>query len=109
MAGNPKIAEAGKATRFSAENQPENRGRKTGSRDRLSSRFFEDLNEIWQRKGMAALEALNGDQLSKLVGAQTPKQVEERKDPVGDMADERLDELIEMANAERQRRQSTVQ
>ena len=109
MAGNPKIAEAGKATRFTSENQPENRGRKTGARDRLSSKFFEDLAAVWERKGMASLEALNADQLSKLAGAQTPKQIEEKRDPVGDMADERLDELIEMANAERERRQNTVQ
>jgi len=108
MAGNPNPSPA---TRFGAERSNPS-GRKMGSRDRLSSKFFEALAKIFDEsgeQGLRDLAAKDGATFFKMISSVQPKQVEERHDPVGDMADERLDELIEMANAERERRQNTVQ
>ena len=52
-------------------------GRPKGERNRLAESFFQDLNEVWQKRGRTALEKLVEQDpvtFARLIGSLMPKQ-----------------------------------
>mgnify|MGYP001296674909 FL=1 len=52
-------------------------GRPKGGRNRLAESFFQDLNEVWQKRGRIALEKLVEQDpvtFARLIGSLMPKQ-----------------------------------
>ena len=52
-------------------------GRPKGERNRLAESFFQDLNEVWQKRGLTALEKLVEQDpvtFARLIGSLMPKQ-----------------------------------
>ena len=52
-------------------------GRPKGERNRLAESFFQDLNEVWQKRGRTALEKLIEQDpvtFARLIGSLMPKQ-----------------------------------
>lgn len=103
------------ATRFTSDNQPENRGRKTGSRDRISSKFFEDFAAVWEEHGKMVLEKLAIDDLkggmqtlAKIAASIPPKQVENIS-PESGLSEDQMNDMIELMKAELTRRQTNAQ
>ena len=52
-------------------------GRPKGERNRLAESFFQDLNEVWQKRGLTSLEKLVEQDpvtFARLIGSLMPKQ-----------------------------------
>ncbi len=100
---NPKIAEAGIATRFKAGDPQRPRGgRPKGARDRLSAKFLNDLAELWEEQGAKVLQELREKDpraLAQIAASLQTKEVEISR-PLDDVSDDELDELIALRRAQ---------
>lgn len=83
-------------TRFQAGN---NGGahRKKGARDRITSKFLEELAEVWDLNGRPAIEAMlmfDTTKFVQMVADLVPKEVEIKR-PMHGVDDATIDEIIE--------------
>jgi len=86
------------------------RGRKTGSRAKLAKRFFEDTYAAWEEQGESALaRAAFHDPMGfvSMVARLMPQKIEVST-PTDGMTDERLAEMLEMAERMASLRAATV-
>jgi hypothetical protein len=84
-------------TRFSSENQPATNGRKTGSRNKLSTDFMEALSADFSAHGAAVIEEarkLNPLGYLNIVAGLQRKEVEILT-PESKLTDEQLDQVYE--------------
>lgn len=95
--GNPNPSPA---TRFSADKQPETRGRSKDSRDKLSRAFLAELAADFEANGKVALETVRANDPStyiRVIASLQPKELE-ITDPMKALSDDKLTAAIEALN-----------
>jgi hypothetical protein len=89
---NPKIGELGRATQFKPGHAFKG-GRPKGSRDKISSKFFEDLYAVWEKHGLRVLERLAEEDpatLARITSTVPPKEIV-HSTPESQLTDEQLE------------------
>lgn len=111
--GNPKIAQAGKATQFSAENQPEGASKsRKGTRDKLSKDFLAAMSADFAEHGVKVIETVRIERPAdylKVVASLQPKEVE-IVTPESALSDEQVELLYQafLARLQKPEEQHTV-
>lgn len=75
-------------------------GRPKGSRNKLTEQFFTDLYDRWKERGIAAIDQMIDEKpgdFVKVVATQMPKQLEMNANPLGDLTEDELTELLAVA------------
>lgn len=89
-------------TRFSPTNQPVKTGRSRESRDRLSQSFLKGLADDFEKHGVTAIEKVRKADPStylRVVASLQPKEFEV-SDPLKNLSDEKLAEIVDKLSAE---------
>jgi len=89
---NPKIKDAGVATRFQKGTSPNPGGKPVGSKNRLQGDFMKALSEDFAEHGKAAIVATRKNspaQYLKVVASLMPKELEIKR-PLEDLTDDDL-------------------
>lgn len=90
--GNPKIAEAGKATQFQPGNKANPGGKPAGARNRLQGDFMRELAEDFEangRRAIAACRTEKPEQYVRIIASLMPKELEVKR-PLEDLTDDEL-------------------
>ena len=84
---------------FAPETAPR-QGRQAGTRNRLNARFLDDLREVWEQHGKAALLITAKEQptqFAKIVASILPREIELTDNTgLSELTDEQIDVLTEI-------------